>query len=131
MPMSGFSQAPQRRRAGFSGILVGAVLALFLVGTALWLFSGFSFSRWMDVLRVLRTRIDVSQPTVVRQIRQLQRLETVSYTMDKIITGERSNPLDCAVRPADSRRRCRWNLSTKGRLPFCSIRKSCFEDLRA
>jgi hypothetical protein len=29
---------------------------------------------------------------VVRQIQQLQRLETVNYTMDKIISGERDNP---------------------------------------
>ncbi|MGA3212460.1 MAG: DUF4230 domain-containing protein [Terriglobales bacterium] len=93
--MSASSPLPQRRRAGFSwpaGILAGGVLALLLVGAALWLFAGFGLSRWMDILRAGRTRIDVSQPTVVRQIRQLQRLETVSYTMDKIITGERSNP---------------------------------------
>ena len=32
-----------------------------------------------------------SQPTVVRQIQQLQRLETVRYTMDKIISGERDS----------------------------------------
>jgi len=35
--------------------------------------------------------INVDQPTVVRQIQQLQRLETVSYTMDKIISGEHAN----------------------------------------
>ncbi len=38
-----------------------------------------------------RARINVDQPTVVRQIQQLQRLETVSYTMDKIISGEHAN----------------------------------------
>lgn len=36
--------------------------------------------------------INVNQPTVVRQIQQLQRLETVEYTMDKIISGEHDNP---------------------------------------
>ncbi len=35
---------------------------------------------------------NIDQPTVVRQIQQLQRLETVSYTVDKIISGERGNP---------------------------------------
>ncbi len=35
---------------------------------------------------------NVDQPTVVRQIQQLKRLETVSYTMDKIISGERGSP---------------------------------------
>jgi hypothetical protein len=35
--------------------------------------------------------MNVDQPTVVHQIQQLQRLETVSYTMDKIISGEHDN----------------------------------------
>jgi hypothetical protein len=43
------------------------------------------------MLRGGRTQINVDQPTVVRQIQQLQRLETVSYTMDKIISGEHLN----------------------------------------
>ena len=37
--------------------------------------------------------IDVSQPTVVDRIQRLQRLETVVYTMDKIVTGARANPI--------------------------------------
>ncbi len=36
--------------------------------------------------------IDVSQPTVVDRIQRLQRLETVVYTMDKIVTGAKENP---------------------------------------
>jgi hypothetical protein len=43
------------------------------------------------MLRGGRTAFNVDQPTVVRQIQKLQRLETVSYTMDKIISGERAN----------------------------------------
>ena len=45
----------------------------------------------MGILREGRTQINVDQPTVVHQIQQLQRLETVSYTMDKIISGEHGN----------------------------------------
>jgi|SRR5664279_222081 hypothetical protein len=37
--------------------------------------------------------IDVSQPTVVDRIQRLQRLETVVYTMDKLVTGAKENPL--------------------------------------
>jgi Protein of unknown function (DUF4230) len=37
--------------------------------------------------------IDVSQPTVVDRIQRLQRLETVVYTMDKIVTGAKENPV--------------------------------------
>lgn len=37
--------------------------------------------------------IDVSQPTVVDRIQRLQRLETVVYTVDKLVTGARENPI--------------------------------------
>ncbi|MGA8439435.1 MAG: DUF4230 domain-containing protein [Candidatus Sulfotelmatobacter sp.] len=63
------------------GTFLGAVLTLVVVGALVWLSTG---------LRG-RTRINVNQPTVVRQIQQLQRLETVNYTMDKIISGEHAN----------------------------------------
>jgi hypothetical protein len=47
---------------------------------------------WSSVTgRVLS--IDVSQPTVVDRIQRLQRLETVIYTMDKIVTGAKENPI--------------------------------------
>ena len=72
------------------GIFVGAVLALILVG-AVWFSSGLGIARLMGILRGGPTRLNVDQPTVVRQIQKLQRLETVSYTMDKIISGEHEN----------------------------------------
>jgi hypothetical protein len=37
--------------------------------------------------------IDVSQPTVVDRIQRLQRLETVVYTMDKVVTGAKENSI--------------------------------------
>jgi Protein of unknown function (DUF4230) len=37
--------------------------------------------------------MDVSQPTVVDRIQRLQRLETVIYTMDKVVTGAKENPI--------------------------------------
>jgi hypothetical protein len=63
------------------GTFLGAVLTLVVVGALVWLSNG---------LRG-RTQINVNQPTVVHQIQQLQRLETVNYTMDKIISGEHAN----------------------------------------
>jgi len=74
------------------GILLGAVLAVILVGAVMWLVTGVGLLHLMGVLRGGGTRINVDQPTVVHQIQQLQRLETVSYTMDKIISGEHENP---------------------------------------
>jgi hypothetical protein len=81
-------------RSGVSwilGILLGAVLTVILAGVLVWSSTGFGLLHLMSMLRSGRTQINVDQPTVVRQIQQLQRLETVSYTMDKIISGEHAN----------------------------------------
>jgi Protein of unknown function (DUF4230) len=73
------------------GILLGAAIALSVVGLAAWLWTGMSLVQLASLFRGGTTVINVNQPTVVRQIQQLQRLETVSYTMDKIISGQRAN----------------------------------------
>jgi Protein of unknown function (DUF4230) len=73
------------------GALLGAVLTLILVGALVWLSTGSGLLHLMGMLRGERATINVDQPTVVRQIQKLQRLETVSYTMDKIISGEHGN----------------------------------------
>jgi hypothetical protein len=81
-------------RSGVSwilGILSGVVLTVILAGALVWSSTGFGLLHLMSMLRGGRTQINVDQPTVVRQIQQLQRLETVSYTMDKIISGEHAN----------------------------------------
>lgn len=75
------------------GILLGIVLALVAVGAALWAFTGFGLFEVGRMLRGGQLHINVDQPTVVHQIRALQRIETVSYAMDKIISGERENPI--------------------------------------
>lgn len=71
--------------------LFGFLLALFAVGLIIWLATGTGL---LSLLRAYRagTLIHIDQPTVVRQIQQLQRLETVSFTMDKIISGEHASP---------------------------------------
>jgi hypothetical protein len=72
------------------GILLGAVLTVVLLG-AVWLSTALGLLHFPGTLRGGRAQINVDQPTVVRQIQQLQRLETVSYTMDKIISGEHAS----------------------------------------
>jgi hypothetical protein len=74
------------------GILVGALLAFVVIGAAVWVSTGVGLLRLMGIFHRGATVINVNQPTVVRQVQQLQRLETVDYTMDKIISGERDNP---------------------------------------
>jgi hypothetical protein len=81
----------ERQRLPARGILLGAAIALAVVGLAVWLWTGMGFLQLIGLFRGGTTVINVNQPTVVRQIQQLQRLETVSYTMDKIISGERNN----------------------------------------
>lgn len=73
------------------GLLVGVLFALLAVGLVVWLVTG------TGLLHLLRSYahgslIHIDQPTVVRQIQQLQRLETVRFSMDKIISGEHDNP---------------------------------------
>jgi len=73
----------------FLGIALG-VLGLMVVARQ----AAPSFwNGWAGRLLGRGTKIDVSQPTVVNKIQQLQRLETVVYTMDKVVSGEKENPV--------------------------------------
>jgi Protein of unknown function (DUF4230) len=93
------NEAPTRGKRGTSrkvyswvlGAVLGAVVTLVLLGALVSLSTGLGLLHLIGILRGERTLINVDQPTVVRQIQQLQRLETVSYTMDKIISGEHAN----------------------------------------
>jgi len=78
-------------RSWVLGIFLGALLTVVLSGALVWLSGGLGLLHLIGMLHGGRTLINVDQPTVVRQIQQLQRLETVSYTMDKIISGEHAN----------------------------------------
>ena len=79
---------PPARRSWILRTVLGVVLIVILAGAALWMATGFGLLHLMGMLHGPRTQFNVDQPTVVRQIQLLQRLETVSYTMDKIISGE-------------------------------------------
>jgi len=85
---------PGNSRSVYSWVLgafLGAVITVILTGAVVWSSTGLGLLHLMGILRGGRTLINVDQPTVVHQIQQLQRLETVSYTMDKIISGEHDN----------------------------------------
>lgn len=72
------------------GFFMGIVLTVILAGGLLWSFSGVGLFSWVrGAFGSDRTLLNVSQPTVVRQIQRLERLETVRYTMEKIVEGER------------------------------------------
>ncbi len=81
-----------------TGLLIGLLVGMLLLGSAGWLLlSRTSGRNWLGrVFSAVTGRtltIDVSQPTVVDRIQRLQRLETVVYTMDKIVTGAKENVL--------------------------------------
>jgi hypothetical protein len=66
------------------GLFGAAILTLFLhvARRGIW-------DRVAGVLSARTLRIDTSQPTVVTQIRRFSRLESVSFTMDKMVSGDR------------------------------------------
>jgi hypothetical protein len=58
-----------------AGFILGFAIAVVLAGLGFWLLRGSGVG------------IDTSRPAVVHHIQQLQRLETVVYGMDKIVSG--------------------------------------------
>jgi hypothetical protein len=79
-------------------LFIGLFLGVFSFGSVAWLIlsrnsgQGLLSHLWSAVTgRTLN--IDISQPTVVDRIQRLQRLETVVYTMDKLVTGAKENPI--------------------------------------
>ncbi len=92
------SPRPARNRtAVVFALILGLFLGVIFVGSmgALMLsrHSGRALLSHMWSAVTGRTlTIDVSQPTVVDRIQRLQRLETVVYTMDKIVSGAKETP---------------------------------------
>ena len=81
---------PQGRRLGWvSALLVGIALG----GVGLILVARHTQLPLWSRLLGRNTGLDVSQLAVVNQIQQLQRLETVVYSLDKIVSGEKENAI--------------------------------------
>jgi hypothetical protein len=71
--------------SGLIGVLVGvAILVIFLHSAKVGIWD-----RLATAVSARTTRVDTSQPTVVVQIRKLARLESVSFSMDKMVSGDR------------------------------------------
>jgi len=83
----------KHRRKTTAALLLGIALgALGLMLIARQAAPSF-WNGWAGRLLGRSTQIDVSQPTVVNKIQQLQRLETVVYSVDKVVSGEKENPI--------------------------------------
>jgi len=79
-------------------LVLGLFLGVIFVGSMGWLMlsrnSGRSLlSHLWSAVTGRTLSLDVSQPTVVDRIQRLQRLETVVYTMDKVVSGAKENPI--------------------------------------
>lgn len=92
-----------RRSSPFKG-RVGAgfaIFAAFLMGLGLaWFFfaagpahqNGLWSALWSS-LHSQSSQFDLNQPAVVQKIQQLQRLETVVYSVDKVVSGSKESPI--------------------------------------
>jgi hypothetical protein len=79
------------RPALLPGLLTGAVIALLLAVLMARVQSGPLAAFW-SLLSGRNTRI-TSEGRVIERIQRLQRMETVVFNMDKIVTGEKDNPI--------------------------------------
>ena len=71
---------PSRRWGALAGFVAGFVAALAAAVIVVWALF------WRSGIR-----LDLSRPTVVQHIQQLQRLETVVYSMEKIVSGSQES----------------------------------------
>ncbi len=93
MRMRQSSVASESRRSCFPafvlGILLGILAFVIFVREA-------KIGAWDHLAAIMTGRsltFNTSQPTVVNKIQRLQRLETVTYSLDKIIEGDRESPI--------------------------------------
>lgn len=74
-------------RLGKLGIFTAGFFAAVLLVFALTRPSSTGLARWLE--QTLNLGID--QPAIVQRIQRLQRLESVKYTLEKVVTGERQS----------------------------------------
>lgn len=79
------------RLALLPGLLIGALIALLIAVLMARVQSGPLAAFW-SLLSGRSTRIS-SEGSVIERIQRLQRMETVVFSMDKIVTGEKDNPI--------------------------------------
>jgi hypothetical protein len=90
---------PERRKSGSRVLTVLLAILLGLlagVGAFAIFLHEATYGIWDKVATKISGRalaFNVSQPTVVDKIQRLERLETVTYTMDKVVEGERTSSI--------------------------------------
>jgi len=89
------SSPVQNRSAAFPalilGIVIGLLVALLAVPTVVRHVGTSMRNRISLAFLGRHDAIDISQPTVIASIQRLARLESVVYTMDKVVEGNRTS----------------------------------------
>jgi hypothetical protein len=80
-----------RRHVSLCTLAVGIVLGFLVLSAFAHVAKTGLWNRIAGYMTGRRTSIDDSSPAVVEKIRQLSRLETVVYSLDKIVEGERQS----------------------------------------
>lgn len=95
--MASVTSIPKRERTSAGTILLAIFLGLLIGIGALAVFvREATYGIWDKVASKITGRslvIDASQPTVVDKIQKLARLESVTYSMDKVVEGDRTSSI--------------------------------------
>jgi Protein of unknown function (DUF4230) len=82
----------KRRSFSPEAIVLGALLGFLIFSVFTHMArAGFS-NRVASILTGRELRVNVSSPSIVEKIRQLSRLETVNYSIDRVVEGDKANP---------------------------------------
>ena len=81
------------RNALIAAVALGIVLGVAALSLAGRLPTGSILGSLASRLTGRGTTFNITSPAVVEKIRQLSRLETVEYSLDKIVEGDRESPL--------------------------------------
>jgi hypothetical protein len=91
-PVQRTPMPPQRQRLAVGTLALGIVLGFLLLATIAHIAQSGFWSRFAGLMVGRGVGNDISSPAVVEKIRQLSRLETVVYSLDKIVGGQRQTP---------------------------------------
>jgi hypothetical protein len=85
------SMQTSRRRFALGTFVFGILLGFLMLAALSHLAQAGLWNRFAGYITGRSTSIELSSPSVVEKIRQLSRLETVVYSLDKIVGGERQS----------------------------------------
>jgi Protein of unknown function (DUF4230) len=82
-----------RLSVSLGSLAVGVLLGFLLLAALAHMPRAGLWEQFAGYVTGRTTTFDVSSPSVVEKIRQLSRLETVDYSLDKIVEGDRENAI--------------------------------------